>query len=443
MKNSKTGTKARASIMEGHRFADLGVDKAPGGRLRTSVDETTDGVLLHLGDDVVLAIHRSQLDRLLQGEVQALSDGSYRVTLTNLAVHVRLDAPELNAMLALRRDGASDLAAPVELAARAKPGRKPAATQAPTTGKAAGAKGRKAAKAPAPSKVPAQVAADSKPATETVAKARGRKKGAAPQPPAAENAPISLAERRGRKMASNKPVQTELPGMETQEPLRQAARSAMGDRRLKEVLPAEVPSAPKTGRRKATDAPTGRAKPTRGRSAARGAVAGKADTAKAPTGKARTAKSQAEGSHAELTGARAGTGTGTAEATPPKGRRGKAVADGGTKGSTTRGAGKATARGTGKATTGTAKAGRASAATGEAASVADVKASARKVILATGRPVPRKELLNLVQQDLGKPVPGRDPIENLATIVYKDKDKGFQLVRSRGFWVTDMDIPTA
>lgn len=82
----------------------------------------------------------------------------------------------------------------------------------------------------------------------------------------------------------------------------------------------------------------------------------------------------------------------------------------------------------------------ASATDGEVASVQDVIDAARRLIQQAGQPIPRRQLFDALTGELGR-LPGKDPIENMATILYKDKNHEFTNIRGRGFWLTKEPVP--
>lgn len=451
MKNQKTRSGGLETLFKGHRLAGIPVTEGPTKEVGYFEDAKVGGVFMRLSDTVVVGIHRTALEMLKADDIVDLGDGTYRLDLNPTRAHIRMSAAEVNQLLSLRREQGATTDAPPFIGAAMPVGTSATtgteAEQKPATGKQAApkagksAKPAKAAATPKAGKPKADKAADATTTTAKVGKPASGKGTAGT---------VSLDERRkGKQAKAGKPTQaqTELPGLTGQEPVREAARSASNVQRLREPMPAEggkTAGAKPGGRRKKATPATGKAS---ARSTARG-------QAKPATGKATRGKAAA------ATGAAStATDTPATEAVTTAPTRGKGAAKSTGKAGTARttkakaGEAKApTARGTAKSKGRNAATGRArgrvgtaqtAQVTGDPASVTDVKAAARKVIMAAGRPLPRRELLQMVQNDLGRPVPGKDPIENLATILYKDKDKGFQLVKSRGFWVTDSDVPNA
>lgn len=76
------------------------------------------------------------------------------------------------------------------------------------------------------------------------------------------------------------------------------------------------------------------------------------------------------------------------------------------------------------------------------ATVRDVREAAKRAIMRHGRPMPRRELFkNLTTGRNALNIAGKDPVENMATMLYKDRDKSFQNLKGQGFWLKDQPLP--
>ena len=80
--------------------------------------------------------------------------------------------------------------------------------------------------------------------------------------------------------------------------------------------------------------------------------------------------------------------------------------------------------------------------TKSSASMQAVRDAARVAILRHGKPMPRRELFNTLTTGKNPLViAGKDPVENMATMLYKDKGKSFKNLKGQGFWIEDQPLP--
>lgn len=78
------------------------------------------------------------------------------------------------------------------------------------------------------------------------------------------------------------------------------------------------------------------------------------------------------------------------------------------------------------------------------ATVRDVREAAKRAILRNGKPMPRRELFKtLTSGRHALNIAGKDPVENMATMLYKDRDKSFQNLKGQGFWVKGEPLPAS
>ncbi|GJE28770.1 MULTISPECIES: hypothetical protein [Methylobacteriaceae] len=74
-------------------------------------------------------------------------------------------------------------------------------------------------------------------------------------------------------------------------------------------------------------------------------------------------------------------------------------------------------------------------------SVAQVRRVVREILLDHGAPLPHRDLVDILLHERKLPLPGRDPSENLRTILVHPKAQGFRFMRRRGYWVDDRPLP--
>lgn len=74
-------------------------------------------------------------------------------------------------------------------------------------------------------------------------------------------------------------------------------------------------------------------------------------------------------------------------------------------------------------------------------SVREVRAVVREILVDRKAPIPHRTLLDHLQQERQLVLPGRDPSENLRTILVHPKSVGFIFLRKRGYWVDDLPVP--
>lgn len=83
-------------------------------------------------------------------------------------------------------------------------------------------------------------------------------------------------------------------------------------------------------------------------------------------------------------------------------------------------------------------------ATKSAASMRDVQEAAKRVLLRHGKPMPRRELFKILTTGRNSlAIAGKDPVENMATMLYKDKAKSFENLKGQGFWVKGEPLPSS
>ncbi len=394
MKNQKTLSGGLETLFKGHRLAGTPVTQGPTGEMGYFEDSKVGGVFIQVSDSVVVGMHRTALEMLKADDIVDLGDGTYRIDLNPARAHVRMTAEELNHFLSLRREQGATSDAPAFIGAAMPVGTAQAASQAKAepAPKAAAAKAGKAAKGGRKAKADATAA-------ETAPKA-----GKAPKAPKAgkgASAPVSLDEKRkGRQAKAGKAqqpaqAQNELPGLTEQEPVREAARSSSNVQRLREPMPAE-------GGRTATAKPGGRRKKAApGRRQGLGPLDGPRPGQARRQGHPRQGGGHGRGRHAAGGRSQARRHAGQGQGQDGQGRPGGEGPDGARR----------------RQGQGPHRLDRPRPRRDRAGRAGDRRPRQRhgregvgaQVILAAGRPLPRRELLQLVQNDLGRPVRARTP----------------------------------
>ena len=74
-------------------------------------------------------------------------------------------------------------------------------------------------------------------------------------------------------------------------------------------------------------------------------------------------------------------------------------------------------------------------------SVEQVRRVVREILLDHGAPLPHRDLVDILLHERKLRLPGRDPSENLRTILVHPKAKGFRFTRQHGYWVDNRPLP--